>query len=103
MPKKLRYIFEYDGYCLWANNDEALDQFGYCVHNKDLPLSNNTIQLLDALGDEFHTSLNWDDPAGPSPWTEEHREDFFNRATKAYEILVNELGPDFEVVNDLRK
>ena len=35
--------------------------------------------------------------------TKEHDVDFFNRATKAYEILVKELGPDFEVINQLEK
>ena len=66
-------------------------------------MSEKTIELLDSLGDEFHGCLNWDDPTGPSPWTKEHFVDFRNRALEAYDILVKELGDEYEVINELNK
>ena len=59
--------------------------------------------MLESLIAEYKTRLNWDDPSAPSPWTREQTVDFKNRATNAYEILVKELGPDFEVINQLEK
>ena len=103
MAKRLRYFYEYTPHCLWADNEDAHDQFGYGIANKDLPLSEKTRNLLDSLCDEFHTCLNWDDPTGPSPWTKEHFVDFRNRALEAYNILVKELGDEYEVINELNK
>ena len=103
MAKRLRYFYEYTPHCLWADNEDAHDQFGYGIANKKLPLSEKTIELLDSLGDEFHGCLNWDDPTGPSPWTKEHDIDFYNRALEAYNILVKELGDEYEVINELNK
>jgi hypothetical protein len=82
---KLRYFFDYNcGGCLWSDNDAAYEKFGYgCLDSEIYDLDGNIIEEakikfpasirhrvleLDIL---FSESLNWNDPAGPSPWKNE--------------------------------
>ena len=97
---ELRFWFEHGGYCLWGMNDNAEKEYGYAIKNETLPISENLINELNSLNDEYATYLDWDEPQNPSPWTEEHKVDFLNRATVAYKKLKCELGSDYEVINE---
>ncbi|HEU4453205.1 MAG TPA: hypothetical protein VFR81_09090 [Longimicrobium sp.] len=44
------------------------------------------------------TALDWDDPGGPSPWTDEESARFDRAAEDLLVGIRAELGPDFEVV-----
>ena len=99
---RLRYFFDPGaGICLWAADDEARAQFGYPVELEQLNLSQDTIAFGNRLIASFDGSINWSDPAGPSPWSEEHRSRFMRESVTFYERLVSELGSRFTVVNEV--
>ena len=100
MKYVLQFFFEYGGYCLWAGDKLTEAKFGYPIANEKLPISQGLVNELYSLEKEFQTILNWDNPAAPSPWTEEHKCNFAKRARDAFERLVIELGADFEVKNE---
>lgn len=97
----LKYWFEYGGICLWAVNEQAKQEFGYAIESRDLPMSKALVEELNSLEKEYDTSLNWDYPPDPSPWTTEQRNDFKYRANLAYQKLVSELENEFEIINKL--
>ncbi len=79
-PYRLRYFFDAgSGVCLWSDNDAARERYGIAITPAQLPLSKATRQEVNQLVAWYDTSLNWDDPAGPTSWSLEERESF-NRA-----------------------
>ncbi|OJU13685.1 MAG: hypothetical protein BGN88_06570 [Clostridiales bacterium 43-6] len=94
---KLKFRFEWGGYCIWANNDDARNDFGYPIHVDELPISDRLKKLLLELENEHDTSLNWEYPPDPSAWSDEQFDSFGTRSKDAYNMLVKELGDDFEV------
>ena len=97
----MNFWLEYGGHCLWSSNPESNAKYGYAVNHENLPLSAETHNILDALEQEYQTSLDWEYPPNPSPWTDEHKKDFIRRANEAYHRIVAELGENYEVVNRL--
>lgn len=98
----LKYLFDYGaGVCLWSVNDLAKRKFNYPIENCELPISKSLGEEIDRLIVEYDTSLNWDYPPDPSPWTTEQRNDFKYRANIAYQKLLLELGDEFEILNEI--
>ncbi|WP_328972723.1 hypothetical protein [Streptomyces sp. NBC_00239] len=52
---------------------------------------------LTRLAALYHSSLDWDDPAGPSPWPREQQEAFRREADTALRTLRRELGDGWAV------
>ncbi len=100
MPEKhvVRLMFEWGGGCLWCGNGAALDTFGVGPIEDQLPLSPMVHRRLRELSAWHDTSLNWDYPPDPGPWTTEEYERFEQAASGVLEIIRSELGSDFEVV-----
>jgi hypothetical protein len=94
---RLRLMFEWGGGCLWTGNDAALAAFDVDYIEDKLPLSDQTRRRLEELSVRHDTSLDWDDPAGPGPWTPGEYEDFERAAAEVLETVRGELGPDFQV------
>lgn len=94
---RLRLMFEWGGGSLWCGDQAALDAFGVGHVEDALPLSAETLGRLEELSAWHDTSLDWDDPAGPGPWTPGEYEDFERAAAEVLEIVRAELGPDFRV------
>lgn len=90
-------MFEWRGGCLWSGNDTARAAFDVDYAEDRLPLSDQTRRRLEELSVWHDTALDWDDPAGPSPWTREEAERFDRAAREALETIRAELGPDFHV------
>jgi hypothetical protein len=102
MPAKyqIKYWFEHGGICLWGMNEAAQTDYEYAIRNDRLPVSRETVEMLDALEAEYVTYLDWECPQNPSPWTQEHKDNFIIRANKAYERLCLELGENYMIEND---
>jgi hypothetical protein len=100
MPARyvVRLMFEWRCGSLWAGNDAALDAFDVGPIEDRLPLAPETRGRLDELLDWHDTALDWDDPAGPSPWTPDEEARFERAAAEMLERVRAELGPDYEVV-----
>jgi len=97
---QLRFYFEHGGICIWGMNDSAKEKYGYAIETSVLPISDSLKVELNLLEEDYATYLDWDDPAGPSLWSEEKKNSFLNVANRAYEKLKNELGLEFEVLNE---
>jgi hypothetical protein len=95
----LKFWFEHGGTCLWSANQSAVNKFGYAIDNETLPISARLVTELNALEDEYHTYLDWNDPPSPSPWTQEQKQGFIDRANATYQKLLSELGEEFELIN----
>ena len=95
MKNELRFSFDYGGFCLWANDG--------AIEPNALPISQELIDEINSLCDEFDTSLDWEYPPDPSPWTKEEWYDFFKRSKLIYEKLEKELGADYELISELEK
>lgn len=75
--------------------------FGYPAAPGSLPLTPGTSRELTRLADLYQSSLAWNHPAGPSPWTRERQESFRREADGGLETLRRELGDDW-TAGDLR-
>ena len=98
---KLKFWFEHGGGCVWSANAASKDKFGYAIETISFPISDILIETLNNLEDEYHSYLDWDYPPNPSLWSEEHKQDFINRTTNAYEMLCYELGETYAVENEV--
>ena len=98
---ELEYWFEHGGFCLWSNNNETREKYGYAVDFRDLPISNQLINELKTLENEYGTILNWDEPNGPLLWNNEKKQDFVNRATVVYDKLTAELQDEYYIYNEI--
>lgn len=82
---------------MWCGNDAARDAFGVGPIEGVLPLSDATRRRLEELTAWRDTALDWDDPAGPTPWSPEENERFERAATLIRASIQAELGPEFQV------
>lgn len=113
----LRFFFDYKaGGCLWSGNDAAYEKYGVgpldatiynlkgkISHEPKIKLPDVVKQNVLELDDLYSESLNWDDPAGNSPWSEEEWDDFYKRARSLHEEISKTLGDDFEVIYEQQK
>ena len=98
---ELRYFFDYgSGICLWSSNEEANEKFGYPVELEGLDLPSNVKNLASDLLHRFDSSLNRDDPAGPSAWSIKDRERFDIDSQKLLQQLREHLGEDFRIKDE---
>jgi len=100
---QLSFWFEHGGFCIWSKNNNAKEKYGYAIKNDALPISEELACEINVLKEEYATYLDWDEPQNPSPWTVEHKADFYSRATAVYEELKNELGSDFQIANEISR
>jgi len=99
---KLRYFYDPgSGVCLWAADDEARAAYGYPVSLEELPLSLEARAEGDLLLALFDSSIDWNDPAGPSPWSPQQRSDFAASSGQFFARVAAELGAGFEVKNEM--
>lgn len=98
----LRFWFEHGGTCIWAKNEAAKQKYGYAITNSSLPISKILIEQLNALEDEYHSYLDWEEPRNPSPWSQKQKDDFIKRANNVFKQLCFELGRDYDVINDVK-
>jgi hypothetical protein len=95
---KLRYFFDPgSGICLWSENDVARDRFGYPVDINGLGLTLSLMAQAKELATRFDTSIDWENPSGPSPWSNEKRAQFETDAADFLRALREHVGAAFEI------
>jgi hypothetical protein len=73
----LRYLFDAgSGVCLWSGDEATREWYGLAVSPEQLPLAKATRREVERLVSGYDTALDWDDPAGPTPWSAEECADF---------------------------
>ena len=92
MKKELKFMFDYgnDTPCLWDIVP---------VRPETLPLTEETKQKMLNMQREFNTCIDWNNPGGPSPWSDEQTKNFYKRAQLLYNRIVEELGEEYNVLN----
>jgi hypothetical protein len=85
---------------LWSANDPARERFGYPVELSELPIPDDLRHDLRLAGERFETSVDWDNPAGPSPWSKEDSEQFTELTDRLLDQLRVALGPSFEIQDE---
>jgi hypothetical protein len=93
----LRFFFDYGGTCLWAANDAARARFGYAVDPADLPIADELKGAVIRACGRFDTSVDWEYPPAPSPWSKQEWEQFDCAAARLLDQLRAALGATFEV------
>jgi len=91
------------GVCLWAADPGTVAAFDYPIETARLPVSDNLRFLLEALIATFDTSLDWDNPAGPSPWSNEDRERWQQTGNEVLARLRTELGDGWDIRDERAK
>lgn len=90
----IHYFFDAgSGTCLWAGDDATEARHDFAIDPADLPLSTNTQRWLQYLIAWYDTSLNWDDPGGASPWSDNEQARFRLAAQEGVTRLQQELAP----------
>lgn len=90
-------MFEWGGGAIWCTDQFSYEEFGVGSIEENLPLSSSTLERLKEMQVWHDTALNWADPMGPSPWTDEHFTEF-EEAVAAIKIKIEEeLGSKFEI------
>lgn len=99
---QLRYFFDCgSGICLWADSPETRERFGYPIDFDDLDLPPDLHARGEDLLRRFDTSLDWADPAGPSPWSDVECREFHDDAGDFLRQVERCLGAQF-VIRDAR-
>ena len=98
---RLRFFFDPgSAICLWSGNDAARDRFGYPVDARSLSLSENTWRRVAYVCSWYDTSIDWHCPPDQSPWNEAERERFNCEAQQLLALLREQLGPEFEILDE---
>ncbi|MEU1941006.1 hypothetical protein ABZ554_00695 [Streptomyces sp. NPDC020125] len=101
MPYHLRFFFEVGvpHTPVWPHDVDS-PHGSPCVLER-LPISAATREELARLCGWHQSSIDWEYPSGPSPWTEEQWVLFGQQADAALEALRHQLGGD-RIVEDRR-
>ena len=92
MKKTIRFFFDWGAYdCFWGGEEDLIPY-------EWLGISEELETTLRDMAKEFQTALDWEYPPDPSPWSEEHKKDFLERAEKVYERILAEIGDEYEVI-----
>ena len=97
----IRFDPEYFATSLWAENAAADSDFGINIAYEKLGLSADLIKRLEIFDDSIFEIIDWSNPGGESPLTEEERNQIYLEGLRLLELVRTELGKDFEVENDL--
>ncbi|WP_028516128.1 hypothetical protein [Ruminococcus flavefaciens] len=87
----LKYFFD------WCSGSPLWDNKGI-VSLEKLPLSSELKQFLYDLSKEYDKALNWDEPLAPLLWSDEEKENFYQKAHEGHRRLQEELGDDYDII-----
>lgn len=96
MTHCLRFFFEAGvDTPLWP--EDMASPYGYPCEPARLPISPALQTELARLSQWYQSSIDWDYPPNPSPWSDDERQLFSQQARAALAALRGELGPGWTV------
>src|SRR6266487_7005744 len=96
---RLRFFFDTDsGVCLWSGNEAARQRYGYPIQPQALPLPEDTVRNMERVITWYDEWMDWNHAPQPNPSWDEAA--FTEAARRLPDRLQQELGPDYEVVDD---
>jgi hypothetical protein len=94
--QSLRFFFEAGvDTPLWP--DDMDSPYGYPCEVERLPITPATRAELTRLSERYQSSIDWDCPPDPSPWSDDELQLFTQQARAALEALRRELGTGWVV------
>lgn len=96
---KLKYWFEWN--CetpFWPDDDYTFDKLGTPVFLDNLPISDSLKNELKSLCEIHDDSLDWSDPTAKSPWTDNQKVSFDNKAKSLFKEVKEELENEYEII-----
>ncbi|MFD5076120.1 hypothetical protein [Streptomyces sp. NPDC058371] len=95
----LRFFFEAGVVTpLWPEDMDS--PYGYPIDLERLPITRATRAELARLSERYQSSIDWEYPPDPSPWSDEEWQLFKQQAHAALEALRNELGEGWKVQDE---
>ncbi|MEV6496116.1 hypothetical protein [Streptomyces prunicolor] len=96
MIQYLRFFFEAGvDVPLWPDTMDS--SYGYPCELERLPITPALQAELTRLSERYQSSIDWDCPPGPSPWSDDELQLFTQQARAALEALRRELGTGWVV------
>jgi hypothetical protein len=83
-------------------SEQDWQRWGQPVDPARLPISGSLRDELGRLVKWYDESLNWDYPPDPGPWRQSECECFNEVSRRALLRLRQELGPDWELVDEFQ-
>lgn len=96
----ISFFFEWGGDYLWPNTKDSFTKTRFdCgpIDPTELGVPQPLNDVLDALSEEYQTSLDWEYPPNPSPWKFEHFLEFESSTEKAFRNLKECLKDTCEI------
>lgn len=98
-----RFFFDAgSGTLLWAAPEDQAE-WGYPIDLDRLPVAPQLRAELVALVDRYDTSLNWDYPPDPGPWSDTENQQFNADVHRVLALLRAALGPAWDIRDEYLK
>ena len=104
MSVRLKLESEYHCFPIWGQDSEYPDlsdipQYGWTdeIDPADLPLSQATIDRLNAWQDIYDKTFNEEYPSEPFEWSKQEQEFYETEGISLWEQLQKELGHEYKV------
>ena len=95
---KLKYWFEWG--CetpFWPDDDYTFNELGTPVFLDNLPLPEKLKKELKELCELHNEAMDWSDPTSKSPWTDNQKVSFDNKAKSLFNEAQGLRGDDYEI------
>lgn len=96
----IKFMPEYNATSLWSVSDSTYEDLGIELNYKKLNLSDGLIEKLEKFDKRIMGLIDWGNPAGESPLSEEEREFIWDEGQLLLERIRTELIDDFEVIDE---
>lgn len=96
----LRFFFDAgSGGVLWPQAHPDQQVLGYPACLDSLDITDALRAELTRLVEQYDTSLDWNDPAGPCPWSDVECHEFNVAVHCVLDRLRTELGPHWQITD----
>ncbi len=95
----IRFLPEYNCTSLWPENEAARNDFDMPIDYKEIGLSVSLINDLEKFDDSIMTIIDWNNPGGASPLSNEEQLAIYNEGKRLLLLVRNELKEEFEVID----
>ena len=100
-----KYIIKFDpdyfATSLWGDNDNAHSDLGCNIRYETVGLSAGLINRLKKFDDSVFGLIDWSNPGGDCPLTYEERSKIYEEGKQLLQLVRDELGTDYEVIDML--
>lgn len=97
----IKFMPDYGSTSLWPVNEEARKTFRTPIQYDELSISDTLRMDLERLDEKIMSIIDWNNPGGQSLISIEERQNIYFEGNKILYDLVEELGADYKVIEDI--